>query len=235
VTDPGIDGVRGTDDDGPAIVLYDLPGKPAEPSSYVVRNAPDGRNEYFTWEINTRRRMHRRWSLVAGFSHTWTRQHQRGYFGQVVRANVYPLTPNDLINTGRYGRHEFRVWSARVSGTYEGPFGLRITPYLRHQSGQPYGRTFSPSREGFNVTPPPVLAEPIGTRRMDHVTLFDARVEKAFALGARRRLSAFVDAFNLLNANPEQNINWMSGAGTFQQPIAVVPPRIVRIGAKIDW
>jgi hypothetical protein len=148
---------------------------------------------------------------------------------------VYPLTPNDLINTGRNGRHEFRVWSARVYGTYEGPFGLRITPYLRHQSGQPYGRTFSPSRQGFNVTPPPVLAEPIGTRRMDHVTLFDTRVEKAFALGARLRLSAFIDAFNLLNANPEQNINWMSGAGTFRQPIAVVPPRIVRIGAKLDW
>ena len=45
--------------------------------------------------------MHRRWSLVAGFSHTWVREHARGYFGQVVRANVYPLTPNDLIEHGR--------------------------------------------------------------------------------------------------------------------------------------
>ena len=70
---------------------------------------------------------------------------------------------------------------------------------------------------------------------MDHVTLVDMRVEKAFVLGAGRRLSAFVDGFNLLNANPEQNINWMSGTGRFRQPLAVVPPRIARIGAKFDW
>ena len=200
----------------------------------MVRNVPDGRNAYLTWEIDARRRMHRGWSLVAGFSHTWVREFARGYFGQVVRANVYPLTPNDLINTAEGGRHEFRIWSARVFGTYEGPFGLRITPYLRHQSGQPYGRTFS-VRTGLNIGSLTVLAEPIGTRRMDHVTLVDMRVEKAFVLGAGRRLSAFVDGFNLLNANPEQNINWTSGTGRFRQPLAVVPPRIARIGAKFDW
>ena len=68
--------------------------------------------------------------------------------------------------------------------------------------GSAYGRTrqrATGSAEHRIVT---VLAEPIGTRRMDHVTLFDMRVEKAFALGAGRRLSAFVDGFNLLNANP---------------------------------
>lgn len=225
VTDPGVNGVP-----GPRIVLYDLPAK--RDPSYVVSNAPNDRNEYFTWEINARRRMHRGWSLVAGFSHTWVREFARGYFGQIVRANVYPLTPNDLINTAEGGRHEFRIWSARVFGTYEGPFGLRITPYLRHQSGQPYGRTFS-VRTGLNIGSLTVLAEPIGTRRMDHVTLFDMRVEKGFVLGAGRRLSAFIDGFNLLNANPEQNINW--GSAVFRRPLAVVPPRIARIGAKYDW
>jgi hypothetical protein len=88
-------------------------------------------------------------------------------------------------------------------------------------------------RTGLNIGSLTVLAEPIGTRRMAHVTLFDMRVEKAFALGAGRRLSAFVDGFNLLNANPEQNIIWASGA--FQRPLAVVPPRIARIGAEFDW
>jgi hypothetical protein len=78
-----------------------------------------------------------------------------------------------------------------------------------------------------------VLAEPIGTRRMDHITLFDARVEKTFSLGPGRRVAAFADVFNLLNANPEQNRNWSSVA--FQYPIAIVPPRIARIGVKLAW
>lgn len=94
-----------------------------------------------------------------------------------MRANVYPLTPNDLINTGEDGRHEFRVWTARAYGAYEAPWELRITPFLRHQSGQPYGRTFVVSNlnQGSSFA---VLAEPIGTRRMDHITVFDVRVEK---------------------------------------------------------
>jgi Carboxypeptidase regulatory-like domain/TonB dependent receptor len=233
VTDPGIDGRPGTSDDGPQFVLNDMAELPPSPS-YVVGNVASGPSEYWIWEINARRRMHRRWSLVAGFSHTWTREHASAYLGQVVRANMFPLTDNDLINTAEGGRHEFRLWSARVYGTYDGPFGLRITPFLRHQSGQPYGRTFRPQGQ-FNVTPSLALAEPIGTRRMDHVTLVDTRVEKVFALGAGRRIAAFVDVFNLLNANPVQSMNWSSGTGVFQRPISVVPPRVARIGAKFEW
>ncbi len=69
---------------------------------------------------------------------------------------------------------------------------------------------------------------------MDHVTLFDMRVEKAFSLGPNRRVAAFVDVFNILNVNPEQNVNWSSGL-MFQQPLAIVPPRIARIGVKLEW
>jgi hypothetical protein len=230
INDPGIDGVVGTADDR-AMVVYDLPESAPLPS-YSVRNVPNAPGDTVTWEVTAERRLHRRWSLVAGFSHTWARDQSNAYFGQAVRANVYPLTPNDLINTGEDGRHEFRVWTARAYGTYEAPWGLRITPFLRHQSGQPYGRTFV-VRNLNQGTSLPVLAEPIGTRRMDNVTLFDVRVEKTFTLGPGRRVSPFVDAFNLFNANPEQNLNWSSGA--FQRPLAIVPPRIARIGLKLAW
>ena len=46
---------------------------------------------------------------------------------------------------------------------------------------------------------------------MDNVTIVDVRVEKAFLASAGRRVAGFVDVFNLLNANPEQNTNWSSG------------------------
>jgi len=140
-------------------------------SSYRVANVPNAPSDHVTWEVTADRRLRGRWSLVAGFSHTWTRDQASGYSGQAVRANQYPLTPNDLVNTGEDGRHEFRAWSARASGTWEGPWGLRITPFLRHQSGQPYGRTFQVRTGSLNLGPLRVLAEPIGTRRMDNITL----------------------------------------------------------------
>lgn len=230
--DPGIDGVSGTADDGPDFVVYDLLERPPLPS-YRVGNVPNGSRDHLTWEVTANRRLRGRWSVLAGFSHTWARDHATGYSGQAVRANPYPQTPNDLINTGENGRYEFRVWSARASGTWKGPWGLRITPLLRHQSGQPYGRTFLVT--GLNLGSLRVLAEPIGTRRMDNITLVDLRVEKEFPL-SQRRIAMFFDVFNLLNANPELNVDWSSDApGVFRTPIAIVPPRIARIGMKVAW
>jgi hypothetical protein len=78
-----------------------------------------------------------------------------------------------------------------------------------------------------------MLAEPIGTRRMDDITLLDARVEKGFRLANNRRVAGFVDVFNVLNANPEESTSWSSGS--FLRPLSIVPPRIVRLGVKVEW
>ncbi len=145
----------------------------------IVRNVPISNRHYSTWNITAKKRFSRRWSLVAGFAHTWNFDQASGYFGQPVRQNTYPLTPNDLINAGNDGRYDFRTWSAKIYGTYEGPWNLRVTPYLRHQSGQPFGRTFSTTLNVGNIR---ILAEPIDTRRMDNITILDVRVEKGFRL-----------------------------------------------------
>jgi hypothetical protein len=230
IPDPGPDGRLATDDDPPALHGYQLgPELPDEPPN-IVRNVPRSDSHYWTWDITASRRFSRHWSLVAGFDHIWNSDQTSGYFGQSVRQNAYPLTPNDLLNAGPDGRYEFRTWSAKIQGTYEGPWGVRVTPYVRHQSGQPFGRTFTTTLNYGNVR---ILAEPVGTRRMDNITIVDIRVEKGIRLSASRRVAGFVDVFNVLNANPEQNTSWSSD--TFLRPLSIVPPRIARIGVKVDW
>jgi hypothetical protein len=48
------------------------------------------------------------------------------------------------------------------------------------------------------------------------------------------RLSPFIDVYNVTNANPIQNTSWSSGS-SFLRPLAIVPPRVLRIGVKFDW
>ena len=232
ISDPGPDGEIGTTDDGPRIPGRELRPELVGLSDDVVRNVPDSDSHYWTWDITANRRFDGRWSLVAGFAHTWSRDQASGYSGQPVRDNFYPLTPNDRINAGADGRYEFRVWTAKVHGTYQAPWNVRITPLLRHQSGQPFGRTFTTSLNYDSSVR--ILAEPIGTRRMDNITLVDARVERGFNLPNGRRVATFIDIFNIFNANPEQNTNWSSGP-SFLQPINIVAPRIARVGAKLEW
>jgi hypothetical protein len=232
--DPGPDGAFGTADDGPIVQGYDLPADFIQPVVNVVRNVPGSSSEYWTWEIAASRRYQGRWSLSAGFSHTWNRDQASVYSDQTVRTNAYPLTPNDLINTAPGGRHEFTTWTANAHGTYEAPWAVRVTPVLRHQSGQPFGRTFTTAATQLGSGTVTVLAEPIGTRRMDNITVFDVRVEKRIPLHGDHRLGALLDVFNCFNANPEQNTVWSSGP-SFLRPVSIVSPRVARVAMTVDW
>ena len=127
------------------IPVYDLaPELLSQPPVNVVRNVPAADSHYWTfdasWRPDALRAAGRSW---PGSSTPGVRDQSATYSGQSVRNNTLPVTPNDLINAGSEGRHEFRTWSAKLHGTYDGPWGVRLTPLLRHQSGQPYGRTFS--------------------------------------------------------------------------------------------
>jgi hypothetical protein len=231
VPDPGPDGRAGTEDDGALVPAWQLdPAFVGLPVENLLSNAPASASDYWTWEVEATMRSWGRWSASGGFAHTWLRDQGNGYLGQSVRQNLYPLNPNDYLQTDAGGRHVFRMWSLKMYATYAGPWDLRITPFLRHQSGQPYGRTIVAQ---LNYSTVRMLVEPLGTRRMDHVTLADIRIEKGVSLGSGRRLAGFVDVFNLFNANAEQAISWSSG--TFQRPLSIVPPRVARVGVNVRW
>ena len=230
--DPGPEGttlVPGAD--GPALQIFDVPDISLVPSEPVVRNVQRSNSDYTTWEISAARRFTGRWSLAASFGHTWSHDHAAGYLGQAVRTNDYAVTPNDLINTDEGGRHVFRTWTAKSHGTWMAPWGLRLTPLVRHQSGQAFGRTVLAR---LNVGTIRALAEPIGARRQDNITLVDLSARKDVAAGGGRRASVFVEVFNLFNANPEQTVSWASGP-SFLRPLSIVPPRIARVGMRVDW
>ena len=231
VPDPGPDGLPGTPDDGPAVQAWQLTAEAlTRTAQNIVRNSAHSASDYWTWEFGFTVRGHRRWSINAGLVHTWTREQANVYQGQSLRQYQNAVIPNDFINTDEDGRHAWRIWSARISGTYFGPWDVRVTPFLRHQTGQPFGRTFVAALNYSRTVR--ILAEPIGTRRQANITIADVRVEKGFRVGKAGRLAGFLDVFNLFNANPE-NVNWSSG--TFLRPLSIVSPRLARVGLKFDW
>ena len=84
IRDPGPDGTAGSADDGATFTAYDLrPDFIDLPSMNVLRNvAASTSSEYWTWEITATRRTQGRWSMGAGFAHTWNRDQASGYAGQ---------------------------------------------------------------------------------------------------------------------------------------------------------
>jgi hypothetical protein len=227
--DPGADGVIGSTDDGKAIQAYNLdPALLALLPDNLTRNVPD-EYDYYNLEITANRRFTRGWSLLA----TWAKRWNQDNGPSNIRQNTNVLTPNDLINTEGDGRFHYTYSTWKLQATYDGPWGFRVSPVLRSVSGQPWGRTFQARMNYGTIT---VLAEPLGARRQDNLTFFDARVEKRFPVRALRnaRLGILIDFYNLLNANPVEAMNWSSGS-SFMRPTTIPGPRIVRLGAKFDW
>ena len=78
---------------------------------------------------------------------------------KAATAVTMPTTPADLINTDD-GRFNFSTYAFKINGSYDAPWGVRVSPSYRYQSGQPFGRTFAVN---LNYGSQRILAEPIGT------------------------------------------------------------------------
>jgi hypothetical protein len=232
IPDPGPDGVLRTGDDGSPIPGFNLaPQFIDRIPRNVTQNVPNSDEDFYTWEITGTKRMTNRWSLMASFSHTWNQAQGNSFFDTSFSQTSFPTTPNHLINAGKDGRVEFTDWSVKVHGTVEAPWGVKVTPLLRHQAGQQFGRNFVATLNYGNIRIP---AEEISARRQDNITVFDTRLEKVFRLTAAVRLSGFLDVYNIFNSNAEQNISWSSGT-SWLRPLNIIPPRILRLGSKLEW
>lgn len=222
VIDPGADGIPASADDGATMTAYGvLPEALAVPPVNVTMNLPDSDSEYYTWEITANRRAGAWGAVLASFTRTWNREAALGTGSD--------FTPNALINaTGNELR--FSTWQAKLHGTVNLPADVRLVPVVRSQSGTPYARTFVRTLNYGNAT---IKAEPITANRTPTITLVDLRTDKMFRV-VGTRFTAFFDVYNLFNTNAEQAITTSSGV-SWQRPITITGPRILRIGARVEW
>lgn len=231
VPDPGPDGRVGTADDGAPIAATDLAPqfRGLTPVNRTI-NVERGDSDYHTFEITGTKRMSNRWSLLASYGFTKSFDQAATIQGNAIRGNVLVQNPNDEINT-EDGRFVYTRQTVKLNGTWNSPWwDVSFSPMLRYQQGIPFGRTFASTLSYGSVR---FLAEPMGTRRQDAIAILDLRVEKTQRFGGRD-VSLFFDVYNVTNSNPAQNLQWSSGTA-FNRPLSIVPPRLARIGAKLNF
>lgn len=214
-TDPGPDGTLGTPDDGQTLNLLNLDPSLVGKTLNTFLNMPDYNEEARNIEFAASRRFSNRWSLTASYAVTW-----RNDF------NAIPYNPNGAPQSDYVPMHFVKLVASVEPG-----WGLRVSPLVRYQSGTPYGRRASVS---LNYGSQTVQIEPMGTRRMEAPLVFDVRIERPFTLPKNTKVSAVVDLFNITNSNAEVDIN-ITSSSTYQWPVSVLPPRVVRFGVKFAW
>ena len=222
VVDTGPDGRVPSSDDGGTVTAFSLTPESLGASPVnLTTNLPDSNSEYYTWEITATRRQHAGWSLLASFTETWSHEAALGTGND--------FTPNALINTAGSQDH-FRTWQAKLNGTINLRWGFLIVPVVRHQSGTPFARTFVQTLNYGSAT---IKAEPIAANRTPDITLVDVRAEKTFRINSVR-VMGFFDVYNIFNTNAAQTLTTTSG-GSWLRPTAITAPRVLRLGARLQW
>ena len=128
--------------------------------------------------------------------------------------------------------------------TDDAPYGIRLSPILRHQSGLNFARTGSivaPAGSGLAVSgngtgsaATLIYLEPSNANREDNVWVFDTRAEKALKFGGSYQLRLFLDVFNIANSHASETIGRATGL-SYLKPTAILAPRTARVGFRFVW
>jgi hypothetical protein len=185
--------------------------------------------------------MSAKWSLVGNYLITWS--NYTNFYDNSTTSYTYgaPNNPNQAI----YSNASVSLYTFKVFGTYNAPWGFVITPIYRLQQGAPLQREITLS--GLNIGQITVPTGALGQYRQDNVSILDTRVEKEIKFGERFKVGIFFDAFNMLNSNAAQSQDNITGRRTatvdnqtvnyqrFLSPTNIISPRIFRIGGKFTF
>ena len=224
IVDAGVDGVANTADDR-TISLLGVPNttdvNARFPLTNVTQNTPRF-SRYKTVEASMQKRLANRWAAQIGGSYTMSHDFP----------GAYPNTPNGVFD------EDTTRWDFKLSGTYEAPFGFRLSPLVRHQAGANFARQISVGAGSataagaiFSGT---INVEPLNSNRHDNITVVDVRLDRGFALGRGVRVRALFDLFNITNSNSVETRTITTGTA-FLRPTAVLAPRTARIGARVSF
>jgi outer membrane receptor protein involved in Fe transport len=214
---------------------------PSSQSLFQVTNRDDFEQDYKSFIVQAYKRFSRNWQLQG--SYQWQRGEGtgRGTLGvgsqsfSGLGTRSFGRDPNDLINaSGRLFTDSTN--NVRLSATYQAPAGFHIGARYSYESGRPYGRLINVTglRQGVRE----VLAEPRASYFLPAVNELQVRVDKDFTFSENTRLRAYIDIYNLFNADTfteVRNNSSEAGEESFGQSLAVVAPRRAMIGLRFEF
>jgi carboxypeptidase family protein len=239
LTDPGPDGRANTADDQ-VIQGFDLQAGTTERRMFT--NIPEFDSDFHTVEVALNRRFSNKWMALTSFEYTW----RKAYFdvaqastSAIGAAGVGKVATGDTSfqwenpNQKLFGRETQTLWNYKAIGRYVFPFEIGVSGSYKLQSGRQWGRIWSAPFTVAGTTS--LRVEPANERRAPNVGIFDIRLDKSIRLpGGAGRLTGMLDIFNVTNSDVITNFNHNTGS-SFLRVIALLDPRIVRLGARWEF
>jgi carboxypeptidase family protein len=224
------------------------PGITRVPNRLITHQSPT-HNDYSGWEIAARKRMSNRWQMNASFTWNDRRTYNRTNGTSAVNnQQTYDMT-NAWAVTDANAQNRYNV---KFSGAVQLPGGFTLAQNTIIQEGDARSITFTAPVcrfGGLNAAGAatcletgnnPTIAfrtEAAGTTHLPTTSLTDLALSKQFRLARGRAVTFEATLFNLFNVNTIRGYSGsnMSQQANFVRVSSIVPPRVLRVFARVNF
>ena len=225
---------------GAPLIIQRVPDDAAGVIDNRMAAFPGMHAAYDTLQVAVNRRFTGGFLLQASFDYQW-----RDEFRAAAGENRSPLFADPLVvGSGGHGRiwqnHSLDVdarqattnWGSRLLARYTLPYDVGVSANVRHQSGWPYAPIQRVDIPGTGTNQPIFLTD-LSENRSENVTMVDLRLDKAFNVGARSRITLMLDLYNLFNSNAVTNFSLRTGDN--ERVIAALDPLAMKLGVRYQF
>jgi hypothetical protein len=220
----------------PAIAYFE-PTSPT-PAPYVTTNRPGYNREYAGLELTWRKRMSKRFQLNGSF----TVQDSPEFWP----AGSFEDPTNILNRDG--GQYAPEVggsgidnvfpnarWLARVFGAYTAPWDIGIAASFEVRDGYPSPREIQTPVRANGGGQTVVYLAALGEERLGSYNNLNLGLSKSVKIAGNTRIKLTADVFNAFNNDTILSQRRRQNATNANRISALVAPRVIRFGARLDW
>jgi hypothetical protein len=223
---------------GETFNLLDVPDALANSTDGLYSNYPDGIYKYDTIEVAFTKRLSQKFFVQTSADYQWRDDYRSALPGD---RSTSPLSADPIginfqftPNPNAPNRQKTTAYHVQFLGRYTMPWEVGFSANYRYQSGFPYARII-PDCSCLNLSnyDATFFVQNLDQNRSENVGLLNFRIDKGVKIG-RSKISAMLDIYNVLNADPVTNFNLNSGA-SYKRVIAVLDPRVFQVGFRLEF
>jgi Carboxypeptidase regulatory-like domain len=224
---------------GVSYSLLDVPDSVADSTGTEYTNYPGSNFTYDTIEMAFQKKIGTKIFLQTSFDYQWRdelRSADIPDWGSTSPLSTDPIGvgPQISINPNAGNRQKTTMYHMQLAGRYTFPYDVAFAANYRFQSGFPFAFIVPDGSVPLNVCnfECSFFSTNLDQNRSESVNLLNFRVDKSFPIG-KRKITAMLDMYNLLNADPVTNFN-LVGSG-FKTVIATLDPRVFQVGFRLEF
>jgi hypothetical protein len=188
-------------------------------------------------ELAGRKRMSHHWMMNSSFSWNSAVQHYpAGSYLDPTNIDKRDGFQYDYATSGSGIGNVFvnAKWLFKLSGMYQLPYAVNVSAFYNSRQGYPFEQVVRVANRPNGGGTADVLLDPVGNNRLPNFQNLDFHIERPISF-ASTHIVPSLDVFNVRNWNTVQAMRGIQNANNANAIQAIVAPRVLRFGIRVNW